>query len=264
MKWPSTLTFIRHGESAFNILKGKKLADHEYVAFKERFDKEYAVAQDDTWASPELQAMARKIWGHIRLNIADSPTPLTEAGMEQARKTGERLPELIEIPDIIYVSPYARTLQTLEMITASWPALRDVKTIHEERIREQEHGLYTIYNDWSVYLALNPAQGILRKLEDHYEYRVVNGENLADVRERGRSMLASLIREHHDEKVLMVSHHMTLLAFRALLERWDREKFTYFDRNEQPANCGVTIYRGKPDEGPEGRLVLDIYNKVLY
>ena len=35
-----------------------------------------------------------------------------------------------------------------------------VKIIEDERIREQEHGLSSIYNDWRVFFTLHPEQKI--------------------------------------------------------------------------------------------------------
>lgn len=264
MKWPLNLTFIRHGESAYNVLKPLKLADPEYQEFVVLFDKEYAEAHDAGWASDELKDLAYRVWQKNRLLVSDYDTPLTEAGKEQARTTGSRLNELMTLPDIVYVSPYVRTRQTLAMLQEGWPELKDVKTVFDERIREQEHGLSTIYNDWRVYLTLNPEQALLMKAEGEYAYRYLNGENKPDVRDRGRSFLATLVREHSGENVLMVSHHLTLLSFRALLERWDREQFIEVDTTDKPLNCGVTVYRGRPLEGHGGRMVLDLYNKKLY
>jgi broad specificity phosphatase PhoE len=107
-------------------------------------------------------------------------------------------------------------------------------------------------------------QGLLYKLQGDYEYRFLNGENKADVRDRSRSFLSTLIREHAERKVLVISHHLTLLSFRANLERWGREEFIEADRNDKPINCGVTVYKGDPQQGKNGRLSLEIYNKRLY
>jgi broad specificity phosphatase PhoE len=264
MKWPTTITFIRHGESIFNITKDRKKADPEYRAFATQFDTEYATADSPEWPSAALQAQAHRMWKKFRCAVNDYDTPLTDAGVMQARTTGRELQKTVGVPEVIYVSPYLRTRQTLELITESWPALATVKTVQDERIREQEYGLRNIYNDWRVYYAFHPIQGLYAKMEGDYAYRHLNGENKADVRDRGRSFLTTLIREHAEQNVLMVSHHITLLSFRGLLERWGREQFEEVDKNEKPANCGVTIYRGHPEEGRSGRLVLDMYNKILY
>jgi broad specificity phosphatase PhoE len=189
---------------------------------------------------------------------------MTEEGIHQAEETGRHLLEHMELPDVIYVSPYLRTRQTLEGLIRGCPELGKVKVVVEERIREQEHGLSTVYNDWRIYLAFNPAQALLRKRGGDYEYRFLNGENKADVRDRVRTFLTTLIRENAGMKVLIVSHHLTLLAFRANLERWDREEFMRVDREESPINCGLTVYRGDSESGQDGRLIMESYNKKLY
>jgi len=265
MKWPSSLSFIRHGESAYNILKGQKLIDEEYQKFSTLFAEEYRTANTVEWASPELRGLAHTVWKKYGIAASDYDTPLTELGLQQAKTTGLHLQETLGVvPDIIYVSPYLRTRQTFEMIRESWPDLKDVKTVHDERIREQEHGLSTVFNDWRVYAALNPQQGLLMRLEGEYAYRFLNGENKPDVRDRAWSFIDTLTREHAEENVLLISHHLTLMCFRALLERWNREEFIETERTDKPINCGVTIYRGHPEQGKNGRLLLDIYNKKLY
>jgi len=264
MKWPKSLTFIRHGESVYNQLKAIKEQNPEYKKFQNLFDKEFSVAQSEDWPSEELKLLAKKIWDGTRLGMGDYSTPLTEAGSLQALEIGRALKENIPLPDIIYISPYLRTRQTFEEIKKNWPELGDIKTVHEERIREQEHGLNILFNDWRVYYVFNPLQGLLFKLEGDYEYRYLNGENKADVRERVRSFISTLIRENSEQNVLIVSHHLTLLCLRANLERWDREKFIEIDRTEKPINCGVTTYLGHADKGDKGRLLLKEYNQKFY
>lgn len=107
-------------------------------------------------------------------------------------------------------------------------------------------------------------QGLLQKQEGEYVYRFLNGESKADVRDRVRSFLTTLIRENAEQHVFVVSHHLTLLCIRANLERWDQEKFEEVDKNDKPINCGITIYRGDPKLGKDGNLVLDTYNKKVY
>ncbi len=264
MKWPNALTFIRHGQSSYNLLKKKKEEGASYHVFKERFEKEFKNATHEDWASEELKYLARQVWQDTKLGVSDYNTPLTEEGVRQAEETGRRLKEEAVIPEVVYVSPYLRTRQTLEGLMRGLPELKKASVVSEERIREQEHGLATIYNDWRVYFVFNPVQALHFNLETDYEYRFLNGENKADVRDRVRSFLGTLIREHAGGKVLIISHHLTLLSLRANLERWDREKFIEVDKNDKPVNCGVTTYRGDIAQGRDGRLLLETYNQKLY
>lgn len=264
MKWPNTLTFIRHGESEFNFLKEQYQKHDLYKKFKKRFDLEFNKANDENWISDELKEMARILVKTFKRGADDYGLALTKTGHKQAQNTGKKLSTIAPVPDVIYVSPYLRTRQTLDGLIKGYPKLKKVKVISEERIREQERGLALLYADRRVYLVLNPLQALLFKLEGSYAYRFLNGENVADVRDRVRSFVTTLVREHSEQNVLIVSHHLTLLSLRSTLERWDRETFARVDHADHPINCGVTIYRGHPKVGKNGQLKLDIYNKKLY
>lgn len=109
MKWPNSLTFIRHGESTYNYLRVKKQENSDYKIFCELFDKEFSLAQDEDWLSEELKTLAKNIWQDTKLSVSDYNTPLTDEGFNQARKTGEALIDKINLPDVIYISPYLRT-----------------------------------------------------------------------------------------------------------------------------------------------------------
>lgn len=264
MKWPNTLTIIRHGESAFNILKAKKKESKEYSKFITLFSKEYEHAKKLDWPSKKLIGLANKIWQGNDLAYSDYKTPLTEDGVAQSQKAGAYLKKLIPKPDVIYFSPHLRTRETLKGLVHGWPELANVKRVSEERIREQEHGLQSLFSDWRVFCVLNPAQALLFKREGDYFYRHLNGENKADVRGRIKSFISTLIRENAGENVLVISHHLALLAVRANLERWLPEEFMRVDKEEKPVNCGVTIYQADSKQGRSGKLVLKTYNKQLY
>lgn len=200
----------------------------------------------------------------FRLDVGDHDTPLAESTEQHAKTVGERLKDLIKTPDIIFVSPYLRTRMTLAKLTEGWPELQDIKTMEEERIREQDHGLTLIYNDWRIFNVSHPEQMELRKIQGEYWYRYPQGENVPDVRERLRSWLGTLTREFANQNILAVTHHLTILSLRANLERLDANEFIRLDREEKPINNGVTIYRADPTQGKDGKLVLYAYNLKLY
>jgi broad specificity phosphatase PhoE len=256
MKWPKTLTLIRHDTSAYNILKAKKAEDSVYKQFKLAYSKDPQ--------SEETKKLAIGIQDKYALESGDHNTPLaTDAGW-QAEAVGKRLKDAITLPDVIFVSPYLRTHLTLENIIKGWPELKKVKIIEEERIREQDHGLAILYNDRRVFNVFHPEQESLRKIQTPYWYRFPQGENIPDVRERLRSWLGTLTRDYRDKNVLAITHHLSILGLRANLERLDSEEFIRLDHEEKPINCGVTIYRGSPEEGKNGKLVLEKYNLNLY
>lgn len=259
MKWPNTVTVVRHGQSEYNELKGLKEKDPLYSDFKKAYNRRER--------DPETARMLAKQLledGKLLLDTGDHDTELTELGERQAESTGSRLGEIIDLPDVIFVSPYSRTHQTLAKMAIGWRELSDVETVEEERIREQEHGLTLLYNDWRIYNLMHPEQETLRDMQGSYWYRYPQGENVPDVRERHRSMLGTFTRDYQEQNVLMVGHHLSILSLRANLERLDAEGFKDLDDNHKPVNCGVTVYRGNPDIGQAGRLELDIYNRQLH
>lgn len=256
MKWPETLTLIRHDTSAYNVLKPLKDKSELY----QKFLKSY----DDNPGSDMCRRLALKVKDLFSLKLADHNTPIANNSGHQSEKMGQELSKRISLPDIIFVSPYERTMSTLELMTKGWPELASVKTIKEERITEQDHGSVILFNDFKAFSVINPEQGELRKLQGEYRYRFPQGENIPDVRERVRSWMNTVSRDYSNKNVLAITHHLTILSIRANLERLDETEFIRLDREEKPINCGVTIYKGKPNEGENGHLVLDVYNAKLY
>lgn len=256
MKWPESLTLVRHGESEYNALRAVKEGSSLYQEFRQQYDTD--------WTSDRTRELAEEVRHIIHLEYGDHNTPLSERGILQARTTGERLREMIELPEVIFVSPYDRTHDTLNRMIEGWPELGEVKQYEEERIREQEHGLAILYNDWRLFQVFHPEQKMLHDLQGIYWYRFPNGENVPDVRERNRSWITTLIREFSERRVLAVTHHITLLATRANLERLSAQEYQHLDEHEKPVNCGVTVYKGIPDLGRDGRFQLSMYNQKLY
>lgn len=256
MKWPETLTLIRHDESGYNRSKKEKESDVLYSSFKRAYNK-----NPD---SDEARRLAIDVVGKYSVLVGDHNTPLAPDAGWQAKEMAQNLKLLVPIPDIIFVSPYERTHRTLDFMKEGWSKLNDVRVIEEERIREQEHGLALLYSDWRVFNVLHPEQRKLRNLQGPYWYRYPQGENVPDVRERLRSWQTTLTRDYHEQKVMGIMHHLAILSLRANLERLDERQFRYLDEKEKPINAGVTIYRGKPEMGNDGKLVLDAYNVKLY
>jgi broad specificity phosphatase PhoE len=256
MKWPEYLMLIRHDTSAYNVLKERKAKDPIYQEFQRIFEK------DPT--SQKTVALARRVWAKYALSCSDADTPLADTEGKQAVITGQKLREEFKPPDVVFVSPYKRALDTLAFLKKGWPEIVGVKTVKEERIREQEHGLASLYNDWRVFQTLHPEQKLLYDLAGLYRYKYPQGESVPDVRARSLLMTATITRDFAEKKVLCICHHLNILAMRANFERLDEKEFIRLDKEEKPINCGVTLYRGYPELGENGRLVLDFYNRRYY
>lgn len=221
MKWPNSLTLIRHDVSAYNELKGKKTKDPLYLEFQKSF-KHHPTAK-------HTQELAQKILDKFKLPHGDWNTPLVDREAGRAKMTARNIKKEIELPDIIFVSPYERTQATLSGFIKGWPELAKIKCYTEDRIREQEHGLALLYNDWRIFESLHPEQHLLHNKEWRYYYRYPQGENVPDVRERLRSWVGTLIRDFSGKNVLAITHHLSILSLRANLERLDAEQFLRLD-----------------------------------
>jgi len=257
MKWPTELLLIRHAESAYNDLKKRKEADPDYRRFRELFETDRSNA--------EILPLARLLLERHALGCSDRDTPITAKGEAQARITGRRMRESgVNCPEVIFVSPYLRTQETLRFLKAEWPELGSPREYREERIREKDHGLALLYTDWRIYHVMHPEQGKLHDLLGEYDYRFLNGENIPDVRQRNLSWIATITREFAGRRVMAITHHLTILATRANFERLSPEQFLHLDHHEKPVNCGVTRYMGDAEMGSRGRLRLAEYNRQYY
>lgn len=261
MKWPDQLTLVRHDISAFNAMKKRKEADPRHVRMRQLYEKLRPTVAERR----ELLRHAKYIQARYGLKkVGDWNTPLADATSPLGREVGARLPEFVALPDVIFVSPYIRTLDTLAGLQAGWPELAKVKVVKERRLREQEHGRAILFNDWRAFQVLHPDQRLLREVDGRYWYRYPQGESVADVQDRMQLFQETLTRDFAGKRVLCVTHHLTILAFRANMERWGAEEFIAVDENDPPINCGVTMYQGHPELGENGRLLLNYYNKKLY
>jgi len=249
---------IRHDVSAYNILKDKKLKSQLYQEFIKQFEL------DPT--TDKAKALALAVQEEFSLGIGDAETPLLDLEAKRAEEVGIALRRKYhkKAPHVIFVSPYKRTKLTLAGLMRGWPELRKIHVVEDERIREQEHGLSLIYNDWRVFHTLHPEQRLLFKCEGSYWYRYPQGESVPDVRARDRSWMTSVVRDFSEKRVMAVTHHLNILGVRAHLERWSAEEFIRVDSSDRPLNCGVTTYRGNSKVGKDGRFELEYYNRRFY
>lgn len=254
MKWPQQLLLIRHAESSYNALKRQMNTDAQYQRFKEA----YAVDP----LSRQSRELAVALADRYPAEHADMSTPLASGGLTQAQKLGKYLRHEAPLPDVVYVSPYTRAWATLSGILDGWPELAPVRVVEEARIREQEFGTRLLYSDWRFFFALHPEQQRLLSMQGYYWYRYPQGENVPDVRERNRSWMNTLTRDFTGQRILAITHHVNILAFRTNMERLGAQAFLELDMHQQPHNCSMTMYRGTPEANQGSRFGLMYYNKL--
>jgi broad specificity phosphatase PhoE len=140
--------------------------------------------------------------------IPDHALALTARGEEQAAAAGPLIKELVGgAPLGVYVSPYLRTLRTLELL-----GLDPAWTVQEPRLREQDWGNLQDSEE-------QRRQEEERNFFGHFFYRLARGESGADVDDRLAAFLTELRTEPPQAGALLVVTHglaMRLLARRAL------------------------------------------------
>ncbi|MDP2695906.1 MAG: histidine phosphatase family protein [bacterium] len=266
MKWPRGLVMIRHGQSEFNTFRDRKEQDPEY----QKFMKIYQEGVANGFQFPEETiALTLRLIKRYELPHSDHGTPLTTEGFNQALATGKALEDDIRIargiPDVIYVSPYLRTRQTLQGLQEGCPALDGVPIVIDERIREKSVGLKELYNDWRFMNVIHPEQGRLHDKAGRYYFCEPQGEGIVDVQLRSRQWFQTLTREYPGSLAWVITHHLTILSIMSRLERWAPEQFVEIDANSPPRNCSLTSYGCLVNKRhPDGKLRLYQYDEVLY
>lgn len=267
-RYPASFALVRHAESKYNALKNVANGWEEAAEFKKLFNEDFydgnkpraelpVEVLEGRWPTPALRAAGMRYFTRINdlmQGVSDYDTPITDAGLAQAQKTGERIADVIPKPDIIYVSPYKRTRQTLEAILEGAPKeWRDVPTWENESIREQEHGMNTVFNDWKLSYVFDPMEMLHSIKQGEYSYRYKGGESRFDVRNRTSRFIGRMRRKHEGENVLAVTHHLTILATIGELMHWSREEFMEWDEKRKPPNSSVTIFEREEHASRTGR-----------
>jgi len=188
------------------------------------------------------------------LDIADRDmdVPLSDLGIEQATAfgtwLGEQPPDAR--PDVIVSSPYARALGTARHVAEA--AGLEVEIVFDERLREREFGILDLLTHRGV-VATYPTEATRRDRIGKFYYRPPGGESWVDVALRLRSLRDSLVREHADRRVLLVTHEVPIIITRYLVERLDEDGALDLSRSGRLANCSLTTYVRDHD----GELRLD-------
>lgn len=191
--------------------------------------------------------------------IPDPKIALTEKGKADAEACGRRIREMIEKDGddwkvYFYVSPYRRTLETLQNLGRAFERNRMAGIIKEPRLREQDFGNFQDREKMRVEKAV-------RMLYGRFFYRFPNGESAADVYDRitgFRETLRAAIDNgrfqppgdrNQNMNVVIVSHGLTLRVF---LMRWYKWTVEQFEGLNNLGNGGMIVM----EKGYGGRYSL--------
>jgi NAD+ kinase len=213
---PIDLVLVRHGQSEGNLAKY-------------RFNH-----GDDSLFTPEFKARH------------NSQLRLTGVGRSQAEAAGKWLRDnKLDYFDRRYVSTYIRAMETAALLAtdgADW--------MQEPMLRERE---------WGEFETMSPEEQVVRSAEsvatrhtDPFYWIPPNGESIAQVAVRLRSVLDTLHRECYDKRVAIVCHGEIMWAFRFILERMTVGQWTELDKDPtyKIYNCQIIHYtRRNPKTG---------------
>jgi len=172
------------------------------------------------------------VWNTLKIFQGRSNSPLTELGVEQAKKLSQHLKD-VDFKKV-YSSPQDRALQTTKLLLGD--KNMEITTIDEfqeinmgnvEGIpREEFEKNYPIeyHNFWNNASDYNPS--------------AYNGESYEEILHRVKLGLEKLIMENNDGNILVISHGVTLKAiFNVINENGIDE----FSKQPVPENTSTTI-----------------------
>ncbi|KAH9775418.1 broad-range acid phosphatase DET1 [Citrus sinensis] len=201
--------------------------------------------------------------------VADPKIALTEKGKAQSEECGRRIRQMIEQNDgdgaeldddwqvYFYVSPYTRTLQTLQFLGRAFERSRIAGMTKEPRLREQDFGIHP--------LERMRVEKAVRLLYGRFFYRFPNGESAADVYDRITGFRETLRADidhgrfqppgHRSQNmnIVIVSHGLTLRVF---LMRWYKWTVEQFEGLNNLGNGGIIVM----EKGYGGRYSLLVHH----
>ncbi len=207
LRIPKSLWLVRHGESTANIARQKAESEKLYeIDFPER--------------EPDVR--------------------LSKFGRNQSAALGKWFAEQTEKPDLIYASPYLRTIETTKIIQQT-AQLENVKIQLDERLRERELGIFDRRTKLGA-MEKYAEECAKRELLGKFYHRPPDGESWVDVILRLRSFIETDLSKLKDEKVLIVTHEVVIHCFRYILENLTEAEILAIDAARDVGNCAITSY----------------------
>ncbi len=125
-----------------------------------------------------------------------NPHHLTEEGVRQVKNSISTIKE-IEL-DFIFSSDFIRTKETAEIVRES-TGLEKSALFFDERLREVNFGQMNNH-------PTSQYHGYFDSMEERFEKRVPEGENLLDVKKRVSNFIYELESKYNNKKILIITH----------------------------------------------------------
>ncbi len=138
---------------------------------------------------------------------AETVDHLTLKGQAQVGKTAKYLKG--KKFDLIFVSPFMRTRETLDILKKNL-GFKDEQIIFDERLVELNAGDFE-GKPWDEY------RGMFKNEKDRFMSPIHGGESLLDVKKRMGDFIYELEEKYQDKKILIISHGSPLWMFFCVL-----------------------------------------------
>lgn len=201
---------VRHGESLANVA-----ADRAEAAGDDVIDVEYR----------------------------DADVPLSPLGEAQSRSLGQELADrgIDDVPVALWVSPYLRAQQTIEIALEAGGLAEPEKRV-DERLRDRELGVLDLLTLQGV-RNRHPDEERRRQSLGKYYHRPAGGESWADVMLRLRSALSDVERIEGTERLVIAAHDAVVMLIVAVCLDLDEPTLMEFARTHAVANASLTRLR---------------------
>lgn len=164
----------------------------------------------------------------------ETDVELSDEGREQARKLAERM--RTEKIAAVYASPLGRTLETARIIARP----HNLTVVRRDGLREISHGRWEQMTRQEVEQKF-PEEAAAWE-EDPYTFAPAGGESGLAVTARALPVLVEIVRTHHDENVIIVSHKATIRLLLSSLLGFDPRR--YRDNLDQsPAALNIVDFK---------------------
>ncbi|MFZ2151397.1 MAG: phosphoglycerate mutase family protein [Candidatus Absconditicoccaceae bacterium] len=280
------ITFVRHLESKYNEYK-------EMIKYNPDY-QEFMTTQNISRKKELVQVLLKDFFSEVGI---DYETKLSSKGKEEGEKLSTLYAQLIQqnyevFPDLIYVSPYIRTRETLnymlqniqgldidldkltdeeklqDLIVGSFQG-KNIAIKIDERIRERDHGS----NVAPSYIRdfLDGEKGfhdMLTKLQRekiYYYTSPAGGESQVQTNARAKEFLLRNYEKKKFKNILCVSHHLEILGSLQSISGGSFETFYKLNELRRPANGSFTFLSQIPQTeiGQENKFRISGYNFSL-
>ncbi|ROR37012.1 broad specificity phosphatase PhoE [Curtobacterium sp. JUb34] len=179
----------------------------------------------------------------IDVEYRDADVPLSPLGEAQSRSLGQELADrgIDDVPVALWVSPYLRAQQTIEIALGAGGLAEPEKRV-DERLRDRELGVLDLLTLQGV-RNRQPDEERRRQWLGKYYHRPAGGESWADVMLRLRSALSDVERIEGTERLVIAAHDAVVMLIVAVCLDLDEPTLMEFARTHAVANASLTRLR---------------------